>query len=66
MSVFGQPVSVGDVMEVEIQKRGDKGDGIAFVDGLAVFVADVDPGDEVTIRVEEVTENCAFAEVWEG
>jgi 23S rRNA (uridine2552-2'-O)-methyltransferase len=64
MSVFDQPVSIGDVLDVTVEKEGSKGDGMAFVDGLAVFVPGTEPGDDVTIRVEKVKENCAFAEVW--
>lgn len=64
-SIFNQPVSVGDVLEVSIQKTGSKGDGVAFVDGLAIFIPGTQPGDDVTIRIEEVRENCAVAEVWD-
>lgn len=67
MSAFDQPVSSGDVLDVTIAKESDRGeDAIAYVDGLVVFVPGADLGDEVTIRVEKVTENCAFAEVWEA
>lgn len=65
MNVYDQPVSIGDVLDVTVEKRGSKGDGIAFVDGLAVFIPEAEPNDEVSIRIEEVTESCAFAEVWD-
>jgi 23S rRNA (uridine2552-2'-O)-methyltransferase len=65
MSVYDQPVATGDVLEVEVQKRGSEGDGIAFVDGLAIFIPGTQPGDEVSIRIKEVTESCAFGEVWD-
>jgi 23S rRNA (uridine2552-2'-O)-methyltransferase len=65
MNVFDQPVSIGDVLEVSIEEQGSKGDGIAFVDGLVVFVSDASPGEEVQVRIDEVNENCAFAEVWD-
>ena len=65
MSVYDQPVSIGEIIEVEVRKRGSEGDGIAFVDGLAIFVPGTQPGDEVSIRIEKVTESCAFGEVWD-
>lgn len=65
MSRSDQPVSIGDVLEVLVEEIGSKGDGIAFVDGLAIFISGAEPGEEVTIRIEKVTESCAFAEVLE-
>lgn len=65
MDVFNQPVNVGDVLEVTVVKTGQKGDGFAFVDGLAIIVPNTQPGDEVTVRIESVEANCAFGEVWE-
>lgn len=65
MSVYDQPVSIGDVLEVTVEKEGSEGDGIAFVEGLAVFVPEAKPGDEVSIRIEHLEENYAVAEVWD-
>lgn len=65
MKTYSQPVSVGDMLEISVEKQGCDGDGLAFVNGLAVIVSSAQPGDEVTVRIEEVTDNCAFAEVWE-
>lgn len=62
MSSFLKPVKVGDVMDVEVVEEGDQGDGIAFVEGLAVYVEGSDVGDEVTIRIDRIASNCAFAE----
>jgi predicted RNA-binding protein with TRAM domain len=58
------PVEVGEVRTVEIETIGDQGDGIAKVDrGYVVIVPDTEPGDEVTVEVENVKENVAFAQV---
>lgn len=64
MSRYDQPVSVGDVLEVEVDNMGSDGDGLAFVEGLAVVVPGTRPGEKVTVRIEDVTDNCAFAELW--
>ena len=58
------PVEVGEVRAVEIESIGDQGDGIAKVErGYVVIVPDTEPGDEVTVEVENVKENVAFAQV---
>ncbi len=58
------PVSVDEILEVEIESIGDEGDGIAKVDrGYVVIVPDGQPGDRLTVRIDEVKENVAFAEI---
>lgn len=60
------PVEVGDTREVEIDSIGDQGDGIARVDrGYVLIIPDAEVGDRVTVRIENATENVAFAEVVE-
>lgn len=61
------PVEEGELIEVEIEDLGEKGDGIARVGpGYIVFIPDTKVGDRVTAEVEQVRENFAFAEVVEG
>jgi predicted RNA-binding protein with TRAM domain len=58
------PVSEGEMREVEIESLGDKGDGITKIDGgYVVIVPDTEVGERVTIRLDDVRENVAFAEV---
>ena len=58
------PVSEGETCEVEIENLGDQGDGIAKIDrGYVVIVPDTEVGERVTVRISEVRENVAFAEV---
>lgn len=58
------PVSEGETREVEIESIGDQGDGIAKVDrGYVVIVPDTDLGDTVTVEIEQVQDNVAFATV---
>jgi len=58
------PVSEGESRDVEIKNLGDQGDGIARIDrGYVVIVPDTEVGERVTVRLNEVRENVAFAEV---
>lgn len=58
------PVEEGEVLDVTIESVGDQGDGIAKVDrGYVLIVPDGQPGDEPTVRVEQVQENVAFTSI---
>ena len=58
------PVDQGEVREVSVESLGDQGDGIAKVErGYVVIVPGTRPGDEPTVRIEDVRENVAFASV---
>ncbi len=58
------PVSEGEMREVEIESLGDKGDGVAKIDGgYVVIVPDTEVGERVTIRLDDVRQNVGFAEV---
>lgn len=60
------PVEEGDVVDVEIEDVGDKGDGIARVGpGYVVIVPGTELGERVSIEITEVRENMAFADVLE-
>ena len=61
--VYEQPVEEGGEYRVQVEKEGDEGDGIAYIDGFVVFVQDADVGDVETVEVYNVDENCAFAKV---
>ena len=57
------PVEEGEQRTVTIESLGDKGDGIAKVErGYVLIVPGARPGDEVTVEVDEVRENVAFAD----
>jgi len=62
----GPPVEEGEQREVEIENLGDQGDGIAKVErGYVVIVPETNIGDRVTVEMEQVRENVAFADVVE-
>jgi predicted RNA-binding protein with TRAM domain len=56
-------VNVGDVHTVKIESKGKSGDGLARVQGFVVFVPGVNVGDEVKIRIKELRQRFAIAEV---
>jgi predicted RNA-binding protein with TRAM domain len=58
------PVDEGEIRDVSIETVGDQGDGIAKVErGYVVIVSGARPGDEPTVKIEEVRPNVAFASV---
>lgn len=61
------PVDEGDVLDVEIDSKGEEGDGIAYVEGgYVVFVPNTAIGDVVTVEVVSVGPRFARAEPVDG
>ncbi|WP_254525615.1 TRAM domain-containing protein [Natrinema caseinilyticum] len=57
------PVREGETLTVEIEDRGDQGDGIARVDrGYVLIVPETEPGDEATVRVTQTNPSYGFAQ----
>src|SRR3989344_1469485 len=65
MNEQAPPVKTGDIVEVSIESVGGKGDGIARVSGVVLFVPNVKKGDYVKIKVTKVLPKVGFAEVVE-
>ncbi|OYR57390.1 deoxyribonuclease [Halorubrum ezzemoulense] len=62
----GPPVDEGVIRDVTIETTGDQGDGIAKVErGYVVIVPGGQPGDELSVEIEQVKENVAFASIVE-
>ena len=58
------PVEEGEQRTVEIEDIGDQGDGITRVErGFVVIVPDTEQGERVSVKITDVRENVAFAEV---
>jgi len=53
----------GDIISLEIELLGKKGDGIAKIDGYVIFVPETNTGDKVKVRINKVNEKFAHAEV---
>jgi len=62
---YDKPVDEGDVVEVEIDDLGSKGDGIARVDGFVIFVPGGEVGESYDVEVTSVGRKFAFAEIQE-
>lgn len=58
------PVSKDERHTVEIFDLGEQGDGIARVDrGYVLIIPGTNPGDEVTVEIQQTNQNYGFAEV---
>ena len=60
------PVKIGDVYELRIESLGRSGDGIALIDGFAVFVKGAKLGEKVRVKIEAVKHNFAFGKPMDG
>lgn len=56
------PVREGEELEVKIEAVGEKGDGIAKVNGFVLFVPNTRQGDYVKVKITKVLRNVGFAE----
>ena len=54
-----------DELVVVIDDLGSEGEGIANVDGYALFVKDALPGDEVRVKVMKAKKNYGYARLME-
>jgi len=58
-----KPVEVGQEYEVDIQETSRRGEGIARIQGLVIFVPNTKTGDHVKMQVKRVSRRFAEAEV---
>ncbi|MEM0106986.1 MAG: TRAM domain-containing protein [Candidatus Micrarchaeaceae archaeon] len=58
-----KPVKVGDEIEVKIEGTASKGDGIAKKDGFVIFISGAKEGDTVKVKIKDVKERFATAEL---
>ncbi len=57
------PVKEGQEYDVEIEGIGEKGDGIAKVNGYVIVIPNVKKGDKVRVKVNAVRGKVSFGEV---
>ena len=60
---FNKPVEVGKEYNVSISDTSRRGDGIARVEGFVVFVPGTKQGQNVRIKITQVTERFASGQV---
>jgi predicted RNA-binding protein with TRAM domain len=58
-----KPVEVGKEYDVEIQETSRRGEGIARIKGLVIFVPNTKTGDKVKIRITRISRRFCEAEV---
>ena len=57
------PVKEGETLIVDVKDKGDKGDGLAFMSGLAIFIPDAKKGSKVEIKITETRPRFARGEL---
>jgi predicted RNA-binding protein with TRAM domain len=60
---FNKPVEVGKEYNVTISDTSKRGEGIARIEGFVVFVPGTKQGDNVRIKVTQVSERFASGQV---
>jgi predicted RNA-binding protein with TRAM domain len=58
-----KPVEIGKEYEVDIQEISRRGEGIARIQGLVVFLPNTKTGDHVRIRIKRISRRFAEGEV---
>ena len=58
-----KPVEIGQEYDVDITETSRRGEGIARIQGLVIFVPNTKNGDHVKIRIKRVSRRFAEAEV---
>ncbi len=58
-----KPVEVGKEYPVDITEKSQRGEGIARVQGLVIFVPKANPGDHVRVKITRISSRFAEAEV---
>ena len=58
-----KPVEVDQEYEAEIEDISRRGDGVAKIEGLVIFVPDTQTGDHVKFKITQVGSRFAIGEV---
>ena len=60
-----QPITVGEEHDVVIESMGEKGDGMARIQGFVVFVPESKEGKKYKISITKVLSRVGFGEIVE-
>ncbi len=63
MTIKNGGYTIGDELDVRIEKIVPRGLGLAFAEKLTLFVPLAAAGDRVRVRIEEIRKRTAFAEI---
>ena len=58
-----KPVKIGEEYEVDIKEMSQRGEGIARIEGLVVFVPGTKVGDHARIKISKISRKFAEAEL---
>ncbi len=61
--LIGGPVKIGDIYELQIESLGRSGDGVALIDGFAIFIKGAKLGEKVRVKIEGVKHSFAFGKL---
>lgn len=53
-------LQVGQTYSLQIVDTGKRGDGVGYMDGMVVFVKDVNMGDNIAVKIIQIRHNCAI------
>lgn len=59
------PVQLGEELEVDITEFSPKGEGIARVQGLVIYIPNTKPGNHVKVKITRIGLKVANAEIIE-
>ena len=54
------PVHVGEELDVKIEAVGEKGDGIAKIEGFVIIIQKTKEGETYKVEITKVLNNVAF------
>lgn len=60
-----KPVEVGKEYDVDVQEMSSRGEGIARIEGLVIFIPNAKTGDHVKIKILRISRRFAEAQVVE-
>lgn len=58
-----KPVEIGEEYDVEVQEVSRRGEGVARVKGLVIFIPKTKPGDHLKIRITRISRRFAEAQI---
>jgi predicted RNA-binding protein with TRAM domain len=57
-----KPVEVGKVYDLEVTDTSKRGEGVAKVEGLVVFIPGAKPGQKLKVKITRVSQRFAIGE----
>ena len=62
MDMGPKPVEEGQTVELTIDSKGGRGDGIAHVEGFVIFVAGAEVGEKCQVKITKVARTYAMGQ----